>query len=515
MSIFIHSTPVPFIAAYKPMLCQFRSNQFPINTVPGISGLPISEIRLPNPAELAAYTSLLPTDVVVFFSVAPNEIRLGMMVKIENTTNLFYNGTYRVTKEIVTGMIVIDTTYADDDAGGTLSRYFEKYTLIAEVRFSGLGEKLVYADFGPDDQKNFIIDVRDIAQRGFSDILSHEGMRPGLPWDELVEADGYITQTYGMAVWPGYMEPDANGVNRFTEFRKDDEVKVLGLTCVNAVQPYHETNINGGIVLSWQEDLVPYLVNENSTGSDEARFLTYAPEDGQIVREGDDVFLAFLWNGARISYRVVIRTYDSSGTLIAVTQEVQPPPDLSGVIRVGPANLGSVITNETASYSVELTQNEDIIINTPITNRYTFRIDRKCNEKTLCPTALNPLGGVDSISLKVREINGVEVVRSTMSKPDMAVDYSPTWTGDYNRRSWAIQMAKTYEASSDPQTAEIRKWFGENIFTSPDIRIQIKPGLWTNIIPTTRSMEMYTSEKRRDAIRFAFMLGVDNTRQRR
>jgi len=76
-------------------------------------------------------------------------------------------------------------------------------------------------------------------------------------------------------------------------------------------------------------------------------------------------------------------------------------------------------------------------------------------------------------------------------------------------------MAKLYEASSDPQTAEIRKWFGENIFTSPDIRIQIKPGLWTNIIPTTRSMEMYTSEKRRDAIRFAFMLGVDNTRQRR
>lgn len=209
-------------------------------------------------------------------------------------------------------MIVIDTTYADDDAGGTLSRYFEKYTLIAEVRFSGLGEKLVYADFGPDDQKNFILDVRGIAQRGFKDILSHEGMRPGLPWDELVEADGYITQTYGMAVWPGYMEPDANGVNRFTEFRKDDEVKVLGLTCVNAVQPYHETNINGGVVLSWQEDLVPYLVNESSTGSDEARFLTYAPEDGQIVREGDDVFLAFLWNGARVSYCVVMRTYDSS-----------------------------------------------------------------------------------------------------------------------------------------------------------------------------------------------------------
>lgn len=73
------------------------SNQFPINTVPGISGLPIRRSRLPNPAELAAYTSLLPTDVVVFFSVAPHEIRLGMMVKIENTTNLFYNGTYRVT----------------------------------------------------------------------------------------------------------------------------------------------------------------------------------------------------------------------------------------------------------------------------------------------------------------------------------------------------------------------------------------------------------------------------------
>jgi len=514
VAVYLNSQPVDYIAAYKPMLCGYRSNKFPVNLTPGTSNLPISSIAKPAAPELAAYPALEPNDVVVQYTAAAGSIRLGMLITIKDTDEGAYVGNYRVIKFLFDGYVVIDAAYTEDDSGGTLSRYFERYTMIAEVRFSGL-TKAVFMDFKSDDKADFIVDLRDIAQRGFKDLLSDENMRPGLTTPVIVEADGLITQTYSIAVWEGYMEPDTTGINRFVEFRKEEEVVLLNKICVNAVQPYHETTIQGNVTLAWQQDLVPYLVNYDTTGRDEARFLTYAPEKGQVVRMEDDVFLAFLWNGDSRPFRLVVRTYDKDGTIIDTTQTFHTPPIRSGVLRCGPVNLGAVITDETHTYSVEFTQDEEIVINTPITNRYTFAVDRKCVEQSIRPTALNPLGGADGITINVRENDGIQVERSTVSKPDMAVDYSPTWTGDYNRRTWAIQMAKTYEANSEPQTAEIRKWFGESIFPSPDVRIEIKPGMWTPVIITTRTLNTFTSELRPGVIRFGFVLGVDNVRQRR
>lgn len=513
MAVYLNSQPVDYIAAYKPMLCGYRSNKFPVNLTPGTSNLPISSIAKPAAPELAAYPALEPNDVVVQYTAAAGSIRLGMLITIKDTDEGAYVGNYRVIKFLFDGYVVIDAAYTEDDSGGTLSRYFERYTMIAEVRFSGL-TKAVFMDFKSDDKADFIVDLRDIAQRGFKDLLSDENMRPGLTTPVIVEADGLITQTYSIAVWEGYMEPDTTGINRFVEFRKEEEVVLLNKICVNAVQPYHETTIQGNVTLAWQDDLVAYLVNENSTGRDAGRFLTYAPRKGQTVREADDVFLAFLWNGGREQVFKVIRTYDRDGNLLDTDRELFYPPTLSGVWRCGPVNLGAVITNDTHTYEVEFQQNNELV-GVPITETFTFTMDRKCVEQSIRPTALNPLGGADGITMNVRENDGIQVERSTVSKPDMAVDYSPTWTGDYNRRTWAIQMAKTYEANSEPQTAEIRKWFGESIFPSPDVRIEVKPGIWTPVIITTRTLNTYTSEKRPGVIRFGFVLGVDNVRQRR
>lgn len=494
------------------MLVSFRSNNFPVNTIPGEFGIPIFEIRLPTAQELIDYPTLIASDVIVSYTGAPGVITPGWMITIANTTLGVYNGNYRVTKVPVDGLAVIDASYTQDDDGGELALYYERYTVIAEVKFSGLADP-VTIDVKCGEDGLFTFDLRDIAQRGFRDILSDVEMRPGLPYDDIVPGADLITQVYNLNVWHGYMLPTGGGVSTFVEIKKLVEVKVQKRYCVNAVQPYHHTDINGNVDLSWQEDLVDYLVDP--IGRAAGRFLTYAPREGQVVREDDDVFLAFLWAPANTTYpmRIAIDTYDEAGTLLASTRTVVGVKQYSNVMRVGPANLGAIITADTHHYKVWL--NNDVNPDAPVTEIFTFTLDRSCGEKYLRLTALNPLGGVDAFTSEVRELNGVEVERSTTSKPDMAVDYATDWVGDYNSRTWAISMARTFDASTKPVSAIMRKWFGENIFTSPDVRVQIMPGRWTPVILTTRVLPMYTSEQRSAPLRFSFVLGVDNIRQRR
>lgn len=510
MSFALVSQPVNFAAAYKPVLWSFTSSFSPVNTNAGESNVPILEIRLATAADIAAY-NVNPTDVLMSFQATPDVLFAYQQFSIAGTDDGLYSGTFRVRYPINSGLVVIDATWVGDDTGGTWTKVYERYTMIAEVAFSGLPAVVRYEMKALPDG-TFTIDLRDAAQRGFRDILSHPDCRPGLPYIGLAEAQNYITQTYSVKIYHGYVLTSDTGAFSFVEITKGVEVVYPKQVVVNAVQPDNHVDINGTVDLSWQDDLRGYVMNNLTTGGNVKRYLTYAPMEGQVMGLDDDAFLAFLWSGMQFTpIDLLIRVDDADGVQISSTEVPLQAPLNSGVIRIGPRNLGALITSDAYRVRVVIRNaNENFL-----SDIFDYTIDRKCGEAYIRPQALNPLGGIDSIGLQIRQLNGMSVSRAIVTKPNMEVTTDTEWVGDYNARVWAVESERTYGANSKPMTAVMRKWFGENIFTSPDVRIPINDTRWTPIIITTKDIDLYTSEQRPSPIRFEYIHGTDNVRQRR
>lgn len=510
MSFSLVSQPVNFAAAYKPVLWSFTSSFSPVNTNAGESNIPILEIRLATAADIAAY-NVNPTDVLMSFAPTPDVLFAYQQFSITGTDDGLYSGTFRVRYPINSGLVVIDATWVGDDTGGAWTKVYERYTMIAEVAFSGLPSVVRYEMKALPDG-TFSIDIRDAAQRGFRDILSHPDCRPGLPYIGLAEAQNYITQTYSVKIYHGYVLTSASGEFSFVEISKGVEVVYPKQVVVNAVQPDNHVDIDGAVDLSWQDDLRDYVMNNTTTGSFVKRFLTYAPMDGQVMGLDDDAFLAFLWSGMQFTpIDLLIRIDDDAGNQLSLTEVPLQAPLNSGVIRIGPRNLGALITSDAYRVRVVIRNANDNFLS----DVFYYTIDRKCGESYIRPQALNPLGGIDSLGLNIREVNGMSVRRSIVRKPNMEVTTDTEWVGDYNARVWAVEPQRTYGVSSKPMSAVMRKWFGENIFTSPDVRIPINDTRWTPIIITTTDLDLYTSEKKPAPIRFEYVHGTDNARQRR
>ncbi len=509
MSFSLVSQPVNYAAAYKPLLWSFTSSYFPVNSNPGENNIPILEIRIATAADITTF-GVNEGDVLMQYAGTPGLLNPYQQFSVNQTDLGLYQGTYRTRRAINVGLAVIDAEWVGDDTGGLLSKVYERYVVIAEVSFSGLPNPVRY-ELKADPDGIFTMNIMDAAQRGFTDVLSAVGCAPGSPHTLIQDGESMITQTYKMRILHGYILTTDTGDFSFVEVTKGVEVKFGPFVVVNAVQPDNHVDIDGTVDLSWQQDLQAYIGSIGTTGANVARFLTYAPRVGQVVGEDDDAFLAFLWKGGSTRVLLTVGTYDDTNTLIAITNTLVQTPLNSGVICVGPRNLGSIITPETVKYRVVLrNENEQSLF-----DYYEYRVNRKCGEAYIRPQALNPLGGIDSIGFNIRQRNAVSVDRLTMSKPNMDVDYSPTWTGDFNTRTWAVDMLRGYGVSSTPQTAVMRKFFGENIFTSPDVRIPINDTRWTPIIITTKDLDLYTSEQKPAPIRFDFVLGTDNMRQRR
>lgn len=507
MSFAVASQPVNFAAAYKPLLWSFTSSFAPVNTNPGENNIPILEIRVATAADITNF-GVNEGDVLMQYAGTPDLLHPYQLFSVNQTDFGLYQGTYRTRRSINVGLAVIDAQWVGDDTGGLLTKVYERYVLIAEVSFSGLPAPVRY-ELKPDPNGVFTMNIMDAAQRGFQDILSAVGCAPGTPWSTVQDGESRITQTYKMRILHGYVLTSDTGDFEFVEVSKGVEVRFGPYVVVNAVQPDNHVDIDGTVDLSWQDDLQDYITTPATTA---ARFLTYAPRRGQVMGPDDDAFLAFLWKGqAGTNLQITVGTYEADGTNIGTTDMQILAPQNSGTIAIGPRNLGAVITAETAFYRVAIRNiNENFL-----TEVFEFNVNRKCGEAYIRPQALNPLGGIDSIGLNIRERNGVSVERGTISKPNMDVDYSPTWTGDFNVRTWAIEKQRTYGVSSTPKTAAIRKWFGEDIFPSVDVRIPINDTRWTPIVITTKDLDLYTSEEKPAPIRFEFVLGTGNQTQRR
>lgn len=515
MSFGLISNPVKFAPAYKPVIWSFSSSFSPNNTNAGEFAIPISEIRIATQADVDNYGVNI-TDVLMFYANTPDLLHPYQQFTVYATAQGLYNGIYRVRTSVNDGLAVIDAEYQGDDTGGKLDKVYERYTLIAEVTFSGLNNldgtpaPVKYA-MKPDANGVFSIDIQDAAQRGFKDILSHVDCRPNTPYTTIAEGENYITQTYQVKIYHGYILTSATGEFQFVEILKGVETKFPAHIVVNAVQPDNHVDIDGVVDLSWQDNLTGYLMNPTLGGLGR-KFLTYGPMTGQVMGDNDDAFLAFLWDEREDSpLRLLITTRDEDGNVIATTDYPFDAPKNSGVIAIGPRNLGVIATANTHEVSLQIVSAAGVVV-----SRFMeYTIDRTCGEAYLRPQAWNPLGGIDSLGMHVRERNGVTVERGVMTKPNMEVTTAPNWVGDFNRRTWAVTMDRTFGVSSKPQTAEMRKWFGENIFTSADVRIPINDSRWTPIIITTKDLDLYTSEKKPAPIRFEFVLGTDNIRQRR
>ena len=507
MSFGLQSFPTKFAPAYKPVLWSFKSTFSP-NTNAGEVNIPIIEIRTATLADINAY-GVGEGDVLMEFNPTPDVLYQYQTFSVTGTLNDFYSGTYRVRRVINSGLVVIDAEWNGDDTGGTWTKTYERYVLIAEVTFSGIAEPVRYEM----SQVNglFTMDLSDAAQRGFLDILSHVDCRPGTDYTTVAGGENYITQTYSIRLFHGYMVTGPNNEYYFAEVSKGIATNYGPAIVVNAVQPDNHVDIDGTVDLSWQANLTGYLMNPTMGGLGR-KFLTYGPMDTQVMGTNDDAFLAFLWDERPTTPLELIATARTiDGTFIANASHPFGAPLNSGVIAIGPRNFGSFITSDTHEVSLRIITAGG----TNVSRAMTYTIDRECGEAYIRPQALNPLGGIDSIGLNIRQRDGIDVERYVTSKPNMEVSTSPTWTGDYNRRTWAIEMDRTYGASSKPQTAEMRKFFGENIFASPDVRIPINETRWTPIIITTGELALYNSQKKPAPIRFDFVLGTDNMRQRR
>lgn len=512
MAITRISVPPRFAPAYKPVEYSFTSDKFP-NSLPGESGITIYRIKAATSTDVATYGNGLVIDDVFIEhdNVAIGTWSVGQTLLIENTT--YYDGRQRVLKLISNTMTVIDTgDLGEDTSGGTLSKFYDGYCLIATVTMENLSEP-VQKILRPDPDNTITVDIRDVAQRSFKDVfeLISVGGSGG-------NAAGYITQKYTLSIGEGYNIPSADGVNDFV-IDKNDLFKSVNQFVVNAVQPYHHIDpFTGEPDLQWEDNLDGYVVN---VGGGETPFLTYAPRgrrDGQYrpnealeLAMTDSFWLAFLIQNSITNLNVFVINYNASNVSIgSSSRSIGAPTTGSFIVGVGPDNLNSMVMSNAHHYTVAISTDGGQYV----TELFTFIIDRECYNEPQRFYWINPLGGVDGFTFHYADARKTGVKRQTLSKPHMKSDLSST-RGDWQRRMFSTEIEREYRSTTKTFSKGILTYVAEDLFESATVRIQRYENgndyHWTQVIPTGSDVQIPAKHGR---LVMDYQLGVDEMKQR-
>lgn len=507
--------PAHFTSAYKPVEWGWISDRSPVNTIGGESNIGIANIRVATAIDVIAFGAPLSIgDVFVqHASVVLGTWKIGQAVTIALTTGGIYKGLYHVLKVVNVNITVIDSAPLAADTGGRITKFYENYHITVGVSIDNLPSavtKRIVADLAG----VFTVDIRDVARRSFKDVF--EIAVPGTP-TAVIPANGYITQSYKLIINEAFMIPDANGLNVYAEFGKQEIVNPLRDVVVNSVQPYHDTVDD--VDLKWTDDLADYEVSI-ATISPTKRFLTYAP-DGQlgtvyrpqtamIIGSEEEYFLAFLNAGTPGDYiGIRLYSYDAAGVQLGTHEIPSVLPSYSGLIPIGPLNLATNLDLGVHHYRVSLRNNTT---NLDVTDPFYFTIDTAChNDDRRRFFWLNPFGTIDAYTCDGKVSRNTDVKRSTMTKPHMRTDLATT-RGDWQRRVYKNDILRHYGTMTSVLSKDFLRYLCDDLLESPDVRANIVDGIWTYVILDTEKADLGF---KRGRLQLDHSLGIDNNKQQR
>lgn len=507
ISLVTQTTPSQFESAYRPITWEWSSDRTP-NLIPGESYIAISEIRKPNAAELATYSDLDASDVLMVHAAFGTSLVVGDKVKVELTDNGYYSGVYRVAKVIDTIYTVLDTTDNGGDTGGFVSYYYANHTVFVRVGFEASTREVILK-LKPNSANRFSIDLSDVLRS----YLQRTMDGPATPGDAVgsVDASYYLGGEYGLVVWEGYDVPDANGLPVFTEFKDAGEtLSFKEWYVVNSVHPFSHTS-----GLNYEDTYADYIVT--STASTTQKFLTLAPVEPDLpynpaldqfcirIGSNDDYFLSYLWKGSATTIKVAVIQYQTDGTLISLTYTNTTSAPTVGTVSCGPRVLS--LDPSCKYYRVFLTN----FGSGGITKTGLFYLDDTCTGQKERFYWQNKLGGVDAYTLYGKKAENNSVARSIVQAGSM----TPSARGGYNRRTYRVEPQRTVSLTTQLLSPEVMRWLGEDMMESVDIRVNAYDTAWAPVIITSDTTPISIGrDYQRGRMTFDYTLGVDNRSHR-
>lgn len=501
MAITISDTPDKWSSAYRPIEFIFISDKQP-NATPGEVDIPVLFIQ----------QSALGVFVTISAQFSTRDLQIGEAIKISNTDNGLYVGTFRVLNAFVSsGVLVayIDTEYVGDETGGLASRTYDNLRLVADVLFAG---GIISFPLQANELDQFILNVQDAAARRF--IRTFDEVPVGLGWGVSQDSNLSICQPYAINVREQYTFWE-NGVplnsDDVGERAASGSTKIKGYSAVNCIHPYHK-EFNGSVVMDWDSDLHDIFVMQGLVSG--TRFLTWASRTTQKVGVDDDFYLSYLTERATgfTEVRAFITTYFHDGTPLGVVATDPMAFSLANTINVGPSVIPpGTITNFVSYYTVVLL---DPLGNT-ISETMRLNIDRDCAEIARRIYWRNKMGGIDQYTMKGREVEVSRASRQSISRNYMPV---PTVTsqfyGSWMQRGVRVDPTRGHLVTSELIRVDILRWLNEDCFESADHSTVVRDGWWTPVVVTsTESIPASTNNVNQRFI-LEYFYGVDNLSQR-
>lgn len=503
MGVQLVSQPAKWDSASRPMESVFLSTLSPAS-LPGESNLPIFEIRKPNLFELANAPTLDAEDVIVTGDWSLSNFVAGDYVTITDTAGSNYIGTFRVSKSVNVNIIVIETQYTIDEAGGLLSRFYRNYVMRAQVTASNDGFNPKTYTLLPNSSGLFVLNPSDYLSRTYPSVFTE--VFPGTGFAGIGTFLRSVVQAYGVTIGEAYDQP-INGIPEF--FDPGPAFKLVSNRFViNSQHPYHEVTANGTEVLRYTDTYDNYLVNNATTGN--ARFLTYGPTDGQQeCAEEEDFFLVYLWDGNRNDgLELTVSRYTAAGTFIANTDVPMAPPEAPGayVLNVGLSQLIGLVEDSAATYRVALQNGGEQLITEP----FTITVRRNCTAVSRRMFWRNGLGGIDQCTFTAREDENIDVETRTITKPYMDRNFRYV---EWSERAYRTEVMRTYNVWGEPKLWAFNRWLSRSLAESADIVTPILSDTWTKVILEDATVPSYSSKGGAQRMSITYRLGVDNRKQ--
>lgn len=253
------------------------------------------------------------------------------------------------------------------------------------------------------------------------------------------------------------------------------------------------------------EDFCSYSSGDYEASSvTPSQFLTNKPSSGDIMTD-DNAWLYWIHFNNPSAHRTFrVKTYDSSGALIANRRIAGSVAAIIRRIPTGANNINNIdngniisggnqpiITASVAKYSIQMFTNDGV---TPLTEEYWYTITSDCSIYTKHRIQfLNKLGGYDFFNFTLASKSTSEIERQTYKKnlgsyaSANSFVYSPS---DRAHTNHYTRIKDKFTITSDWVSEEVYEWLYE-LITSPDAYLDNG----TDLIPINITNSTYESRK--------------------
>lgn len=504
--------PSQFMAAWKPIYWYFQDTRNP-NTIAGESAQIIA-VQHPTVGQLGLYPTLSASDVLVIHgAMFPGTISPGQTVKLTGVSGGVYDGVHRVLEVLSNSVTKIDAPYVSDETGGVMSKHYENFRSVCVIGST----KFPLEPFVYEGDTVYILPAHLMAQRMLRGSIPDTcGFLPTLTTGALIECKAPIITAMPIAVGAKYMVPDKLGNIQLGEFLKPSHDVGLDYFAIKAVQPFVGLNseMEAGPV-TYGDNMDQFTISV-TTASD-FRLLTYGPIERTILpADHASVTAIAAWEGEDI--RFMVKTYDSTGTLIATTTTGAGGFDVGTALYFpcGPQNLPLAITNSVSYYDVgiQVPSVGSGFLNNKVVR---FHVDRNCQVSSLRLHWRNKAGGEDSHTFTGGYQMGSGAERLTLSRDYIDPEFS---SGDdleswWSERVWRVNPERKFRLESGPVSMETAHWLGTDLFESADVYAYVAGfDAPIPVILTQKSVDdVASSTGKRRSVSIEFRLGADNLSQ--